>query len=253
MNHDDENQISQDDENQINLSEEDKYLATKEGFLNFPKHKFCTSILSLGPPACGKTRMMLKCLEYWLSVNMFKDYHLVLPNFKNEMSDSYKWLEPYKNVYVYESFHEKEMRKILDVIDDEVDDFRAGKIKERPRRFFAIDDATSQNKDIFNSKTILSFITQNRHYQIDTWILAHYDKGVIGRKCRQNIFYMFLYPVKPKLLQACYEDYIDNDEFPTFDDFYKFWQEMVKNKKYGSLLLTNYGKGAVNSTVRNWF
>jgi uncharacterized protein Usg len=253
MNHDDENQISQDDENQINLSDEDRYAATKEGFLNFPKDQFCTSILSLGPPACGKTFVMMECVKYWLSVNMFQEYYLVLPNFKNEMSGSYDWLKPHANVKVYQSWKENDMKKLLEIADKEAEDFKNRKIAERPRRFFAIDDATSQNEDIFKSKTLLSFICQHRHYFIHSFIACHYDKGVIGKKCRNNIYYMFFYPVKPELLQNCYKDYIDMDEFPTFDDFYKFWRERVRSKKYGSLLVTKYGKGAVNSTVRNWF
>jgi uncharacterized protein Usg len=237
----------------INFSEEDQHTATKEGFLEFPKEQFCTTIMSIGPPACGKTHNLLESLKYWIETNMFQEYYLVLPNFKSEMSGSYKWLLDYDNVVVYESFKEKDMRKVIDLAKQEAEDFEDKKITERPRRFFAIDDATSQNKNIFTSQTMLEIITQNRHYFIHSWLLLHYDKGVVGKKSRENIYYILLYPVKPKLLESAFEQYLDIDEFPTFDEFYAFWRERVKNKKYGSLLITKYGKGCVNSTVRNWF
>jgi hypothetical protein len=236
------------------FSEEDKRYATKEGFLNFPKEKFATTILSMGPPASGKTHIMLECLKYWLSVNMFEVYVLILPNFKNEMNDSYAFLNDYENVYIYESFHQSEIEKLLiGPAEKEIEDYKKGKLSERPLKFFAIDDATSQAKDIFSSKLLTSLITQNRHYGIHSWLLCHYDKGVLGKKVRQNIYYIFLYPVKQSLLKCCYEDYIDCHDFPDFDSFEEFWTEYVKYKKYGSLLLTKYGKGCYNPEARLWF
>ena len=104
--------------------------------------------------------------------------------------------------------------------------FRKGKITEKPRIFFAVDDATSQGKKLYSSSTMTAFATQNRHLNIHSWFLLHYDKSTITPKIRQNILWVFIYPLNPKLLESVYEEYIDNDDLDNFKHkFLPFWQK----------------------------
>lgn len=225
-------------------------MASKKDFLEFPAVKYATTILSLGPPRSGKTYIMLECVKEWLKMGMFESYHMVLPSFKNEADGSYDWLMKHENVFIYESFHDHISQKILTEQEKANDLFKKGKLKEKPRIFFCVDDATSQGKNLFQSKTMIAFATQNRHYNIHSWFLLHYDKGTVAPKIRQNIFWIFLYPVKPKLLEIAYDDYIDFKEFRKFEDFQNFWDKYISKQAHGCLLL---GNKKYNPYCSTWF
>ena len=226
--------------------------AEKEKFLTFPAEEFCTTIMSFGPPRSGKTFIALKCIKQWLDMGMFEQYILILPSYQNEMDDSYAWLGEYEQITIYEKFHDSELQPILEQQKKNKQLFKDGKIEYMPRVFVFIDDATSQGKAMFQSETLVTLATQNRHYAIHTWVAIHYDKGIVPPAVRLNINFVFVYPVKEKQLQAIHEQYIDFDEFNNFKkDFLPFWQQEIKTKKYGVLLVA--GKDSFNSDVSDWF
>jgi hypothetical protein len=226
--------------------------STKDGFLSFPKMEYCTTCLSLGTPGAGKTYVFLKCVEYWVANNTFSEYHIVLPSYKNEMNDSYAWLEPIKNVYVYEKYFDKIGEDIIAKQKKNRELFTKGKIKEIPRIFFAIDDATSQGK-LFKSESVKALVTQNRHLYVHSFFLMHADKGVIEPKIRQNIFFVFIYKVKDNFLQHIYKEYVNfSIDFDTYTkDFKPFFREYVSQKQYGCLLLG--GSRDYSPFVDEWF
>jgi hypothetical protein len=227
-------------------------MASKKDFLEFPATDFCTTILSMGPPRSGKTYLMLKCVKEWLEMGMFEKYVMVLPSFKNEADGSYDWLMEHENVTVYESYHDHIGKAIIAEQEKNNLLFKAGKLEQKPRVFFCIDDATSQGKNLFASASMMAFATQNRHLTIHSWFLLHYDKGVVTPKMRNNILWVILYPVKKKLLEQAFDSYID---FPEFDDFKKdfmpFWNQNVTKNKYGCLLIR--GKEKYTTTSSGWF
>lgn len=228
--------------------------ASKEAFLQFPAKEFCTTIMSYGPPRSGKTFIALKCIEAWLKMGMFEKYILILPSFKNEMNQSYDWLEKYEQVTIYESFHEKYIQKILDEQDKNHDLLKAGKISQMPRIFVFVDDATSQGQSMFMSKTMISVATQNRHYSIHSWFALHYAKRILPALVRQNIRFLFIYQVKNKILEDVYDEYVPS-KWKEFDNFKKgflpFWQKYVENQKFGCLLMA--GNESYNPNCCKWF
>jgi hypothetical protein len=228
--------------------------ATQEAFLHFPANEFCTTIMSMGPPFSGKTWMLLKCLKYWLKVGMFEKYFIVLPQFKNEMEGSYDFLNDKQyedHVFIYESFHEDKALELIGEQEKSRALFKSGKIKQQPRYFFCIDDATSQGSSMFKSKVLKRFATENRHLFIHSWFLMHYDKGTIEPAVRNNIMWVCLYPLKAVLLQKAYVDYVNYPEFKKFDTFEAFFDKYVMPKKHGFLLMRT--KGKYNPNPSNWF
>jgi hypothetical protein len=226
--------------------------STKEGFLNFAKNEYCTTCLSLACPGSGKTYLLLKCLRAWFDMNMFDEYHVVLPAFKNEMSGSYDWLETEKKVFVYEKYHNKLGEELVTKQRKNKELQKKGKLKEMPRIFFCIDDFTSQGK-LFESDAIKSIVTENRHLFIFSWFLGHADKGCIKPAVRQNIFFVFIYKLKDNFLHHAFKEYVN---FPIdFDDYKKdfkpFFKEYVIPKQYGALLLG--GSRDYSPRVDEWF
>lgn len=227
-------------------------MANKKDFIQFPAEKFCTTIFSLGPPRSGKTYVLLKVLKEWLDMGMFEKYILILPSYKNEADGSYDWLEQYENVYVYESFHEHIIQQILDEQEENNELFKSNKLPEMPRIFIGVDDATSQGKKIFASKAMLKVATQNRHYKIHSWFLMHYSKGIIQPNVRQNVNFLFLYPVKKKLLENAFDEYIDfPKDFDDFNLFKTYWDKTILTQEHGCLLVN--GKKSYSPWVSEWF
>lgn len=223
----------------------------KDDFLNFPIDDYCSTILSLGQPRSGKTFVMLKCVEQWLKMGMFDEYHMVLPAFKNEADGSYDWLLNYDNVYVYEKYYDRIGNTLIKTAMENDEKWKKKKIPKKPRIFFCVDDATSEGK-MFQSESLRALATKNRHLNITSWFLSHYCKGVLDPKVRMNIKYIFLYPVKSKLLKMVWEDFIDFQEFDDFKkEFMPFWREYITPKKYGVLLVN--GRESYNPMVDSWF
>lgn len=227
-------------------------MATKEEFIRFPTDNFCTSILSLGVPFSGKTFVFLGVLKEWLKRKTFDEVHLVLPQFKNEMNGSYKWiLDEYPDVHVYEEYHDSIAKSILDKQTKLADLQALGKLKTKfPKVFFAIDDATGQGT-LFESSTLLKLITQNRHIQVHSWYLMHFDKGIIKPRIRQNMYFLLLYKVKEEFLKHCFKEYIQFDEFDNYNEFKEWWREYLQPQEYGCMIVA--GKKAYSPDPALWF
>ena len=225
----------------------------KKNFLEFPAVEYCTTVMSFGPPRSGKTYIALECMKAWIEMGMFEKYICILPSFRNEMSGSYDWMMKHENVTVYESFHNDLMQKVLDEQFAKNKEVKAGKLPEMPRVFVFIDDATSQGKDMFESGALIKMATQNRHYAIHTWIALHYDKGIVPPKVRQNINFLFIYPVKTDLLKKIHKEYVPA-KFKELDDFKKqflpYWSQNVEQHEYPCLLI---GPDSYNADCSTWF
>jgi hypothetical protein len=228
-------------------------MASKKDFLEYPATDICTTVLSMGPPRSGKTYLMLQCVKAWIEMGMFERYVMVLPSFKNEADGSYDWLLQYDEyVDIYESYHDHIGEAIIAQQEKNNELHKAGKLQERPRIFFCIDDATGQGTKLFKSESLLKIVTQNRHIFIHSWLLLHYDKGVVTPKMRNNILWVVLYPVKKKLLEQAFDSYINFPEFDDFkQDFKPFWDKNVRQKKHGCLLIKD--KEKYTTSACDWF
>jgi hypothetical protein len=228
-------------------------MTSKKEFLNFPIDNYTTAIFSIGQPGTGKTFTMMNSIEFYLThpKKPFSEFHLVLPSVKNEMSGSYDWLLKEKNVFVYEAYHPMISEKIIKECAKNNDLFKAGKIKEKPKIFFAVDDATSQGKKLMTCPNIIRLSTENRHLNVQSWFALHYTANIIPPKVRQNMKFVFIHDIHIKTLKKCWEDFVNFKEFRKFDDFLAFWDEYVAKNKYGCLLIK--GNEEYNPIVSTWF
>lgn len=227
----------------------------KQEFLEFPIKEFCTSIMSIGPPGSGKTFIVLGCLRWWILHNVFDEYHLVLPTFKNEQNDSYGFLKTMiktsKNIYIYETFSTTMMEKLVNRALKSCDLFEKGKSKSKLKFFFMCDDATSQGS-LMDSPPVVQAVTENRHLQIHSWFLMHQDKKVIEKKVRSNFKFFYIYPVHPQKLRDLYENYVNFPlDFENYKEFFEMWKEQVLEKKHGCLFI--YDRFYYSTVADTWF
>jgi hypothetical protein len=230
-------------------------MATKEEFLRFPIDEYTTSIASVAPPRSGKTYIAMKCLLWWMMHNIFERYYLILPQFKNEASGLYDFLKKAdkKKVFIYETYAEfiaddilKTQYKYLDLVDK-------GKLTRDkvPLALLLIDDATSQTK-LFQSDSLLRIVTENRHIKVHSWFLMHAVKHVIDPRVRQNFNFIIVYPMKKKLLENMFDEFVDfQDDFDDYKSFREFINDHVSNQEHGCLLIN--GKKNYNPTIASWF
>jgi len=241
------------------LVEKKEYLGEKprdysrDDFLRFPGEQFCSTIFSIGPPRSGKTYLVLECMKAWLQMGMFEDYICIIPNFKNEMTGSYDWMLQHDNITIYESIHAQKLQELVDQKTNDRKLLKEGKIEQMPRTFVFIDDATAMGQNLFNNDVIVRLATENRHLAIHTWLCLHYAKGVIKPAVRNNIRFIFVYPISVALLKQFHGEFIPPqwEEFEKYDDFIQYFKENVTRKEYGCLLIA--GKDGYTADCPDWF
>lgn len=210
---------------------------SKEEFLEFPNKEHPTTIFSIGPPGSGKTFIFLRSLEFWIKSGYFKEFHLILPAYKNEFNESYKFLADIPNVYIYESYHSQIGKKLVAICDKDALDFRAKKIKNRTKYFFGVDDATGQGKKIMSCEYAVRMATEPRHLMIHNWFLLHHTAAIIPPSVREQTKFSFIYDVNVSVLKTIWKEYVNFKEFRKWNDFMEFWDEYIAGKKYGCLLI----------------
>ena len=228
-------------------------MASKKDFLTFPVSDFCTTIMSIGPPGSGKTYLLLESLKHWLKNNVFDEYHIVAPAFENEMEDSYAFLRPYlkKEVSVYGMYTNSLADRLVLEAKRNNEKFRAGKIKRKPRVFFAVDDATGQ-RELFDSPSLERIIVENRHLNIHSWLLLHQDKKVVTPKIRENMRFIIIYPLHVEKLKYMFSNYINfPTDFENYKEFWEFWKEYVLPNEHASLLVCD--RIGYTPDCRLWF
>jgi hypothetical protein len=220
---------------------------SKEEFLMQP-YESTRPIVSIGPPGCGKSFIMLNCIKEWLHAGTFAEYHMILPAFKFEQNDSYKFLLPHmkKNVFVYDAYSPILVRRLIKMGEQE-------ETKEDKKRiFFCIDDSTIEGGNLMKSPEMVKLATMCRHYNIHTWLIMHCSKGVVPPKVRNQVKFVFLYDIPPPLLEYVYKEYVDDVDFKRLRDFSDYWYDKVQPIKFGCLLLDKIRKEYSNE-CNKWF
>lgn len=220
---------------------------SKKEFIMQP-YESTRPIVSIGPPGCGKSFIMLNCIKEWLKAGTFAEYHMILPAFKFEQKNSYEFLLPHmeKNVYVYDAYSPMIVRKLIKMGEEPEE-------KEKKKRiFFCIDDSTIEGGNLMKSPEMVKLATMCRHYNIHTWLIMHCSKGVVPPKVRNQVKFVFLYDIPPPLLEYVYKEYVDDVDFKRFRDFSDYWYAQVQPVKFGCLLLDKIRKEYSNKCDQ-WF
>ena len=210
---------------------------SQENFLNQP-YESCRPMISIGPPGSGKSWILTHALKYWLKHNTFDQYHLVLPAYKFEQKGSYNFLKEHEKkpwMCIYDQYSPIVVQQLIKQgeIEDE---------KKKKRVLFVMDDCTVQAKDLMYSPELVKLCVMCRHYQIHTWLLAHAGKAVVPVKCRNQLKFVFLYDIPPPLLETCYKEFVDDNDFKNFRAFEEYWYNEVQPKKHCCLFLDKMNK-----------
>lgn len=214
----------------------------------------CTTTFSIGPRGCGKTFIALESIKIWLSQNVFTHLFLVLPDFKDEQHDSYGWLTPHKNVTVYESYNTKIGKEILERADKNFEEHKSKNVPLEKYLLF-IDDATGQGKQLMRCEHLVKLSTSARHKRCHTWFCIHATAGIIPPKIRYMTGYIFIYDVHKEHLKTLYKEFINfPKDFKNFKEFDAFFDEYVRSRDHGCLLINHqYKPHNYSPWVSEWF
>jgi hypothetical protein len=186
----------------------------------------------------------LRCIAFWLINETFEEMHLVLPVYKYEQNNSYAFLEKYKGktkIKIYNAFHDMIAHNLI-----------KKQSKSKGKIFLGIDDSTHQKSSLMKSDALLQIATTSRHLHIHTWIILHYNKGVIPPNVRQNLGYVFVFQLSTKPLKDIFEQYIQISKYKTFDDFDKDFSKMCDEYKYACMLIDNIHH-EISFDVSSWW
>ena len=166
------------------------------------------------------------------------------------MTDSYKGLDEYDNVFVYEAYRSVIAENLIKKSDKNNEMFKKGK-EERHRYLFCVDDATGEGIQLMKCPHLIKIATQGRHLNIASWYCLHSNSAIIPPKIRNQIQFVFIYNVHNVLLKKIWESYINFGEFRKYNDFLEFWDNYVINKDHGCLLVKKNKWYTPN--VSTWF
>lgn len=226
---------------------------SKAMFLEQPS-KATGTIYSIGPRGSGKTFLMMQCIKYWLENNVFDHYYLVIPDFEDEQNDSYSWLKDHANVTVYEGYHSKLGKEILDRSELNKKD-NTSKGTKLEKYMLAIDDATGMGKTLMKCEHLVKISTSARHKRVHFWACLHATAGILPPKIRYMTSYIFIYDVHKEHLKTMYKEFINfPEDFKNFNEFNAFFSQYVRSKKHGCLLVNHQNDPkSYNPYACDWF
>ena len=186
--------------------------------------------LIIGEPDSGKTWLVIHYVMHSLNNNLHSQYHLVIPQYKSEQNDTYRFLKDYKDkVFIYPYY-------------DSVIVERITKIRLTERVLFMVDDATGElnpNQD----KPLLKLCSTSRHGKGCTiFLIAHASKKVIGKPIRGVVKYIFIHSIDSveMLEKDIYNDYVSMNyrrKGKNFDNFFDDYNNIMENNEYGCFLI----------------
>jgi hypothetical protein len=192
------------------------------------------------------------CLKELIEHNGFNTYHLVLPSYEFEQQGSYDWLNKSAKVakkqfgtriLIYTSFH-----PIL------ADQIVREQVKDKAKStLLVIDDATTFASYLFNitaDKNFIAIISQGRHLQTGTWILAHNLKLVLSPTIREACAWLYVTDISTmKLLEDIWQQWFSITLSKA--EFLALWAWHAK-RAYGALLLSTGRTRAIDPNPNNW-
>ena len=128
--------------------------------------------------------ILLKALKIWLEINMYDIYVLILPNFK---IDENEWLSKYQNVRIYNCYHEKISKLIIEEQDHNMLLLKKGEIERVPTVFFGIDDITINPTELFDCSAMSFISTFSRTYHVQSWIMVQSLRDFLSPRIEASI------------------------------------------------------------------
>jgi hypothetical protein len=194
-------------------------------------------VVSLGCKGSGKTHTVINYLKVSLLTNKYKEYHLVLPAYKNEKDGQYDFLKQYKNkVFIYNTYNSQICERI-----------------KKPNTLLIVDDATSNGLDLKKDQKFLQLITTTRHCQCMVWLVFHSARSVMSVPLRANIDYLFMYKTtNKKLIEVMWEEYFSMyPEFQKQSDFVNYYYDSVLQDEHNAIFI-DLVRSEYDNSVNQW-
>lgn len=168
--------------------------------------------------------ILLEALKIWLEINMYDRYVLILPNFK---IDENEWLLKYQNVCIYNCYHEKISKSIIEEQDHNMLLLKKGDIERVPTVFFGIDDITINPKELFDCRA-MSFISSfSRSYRVQSWIIVQSLKHCLSPRIEASI----------TRIPLISKDDEEKERYEKIVNFLHHWNKNSRFRQYHGCLL----------------
>lgn len=206
-------------------------------------------ILSLGVKGSGKTHLLLNYLRYCFENDKYEKYVMVLPAYKFEQNDSYKFIDSKrKDIFIVTEYHEAVTKQLYNI---------QTKAKDKKKTLFVLDDASGMS--LFNiDDSMRQMITVLRHTNITMWMLVHAAKGILSTFIRMNTDVLLLSKItNQKLLETIHEEYLSMTEQYNNDNggkkqFLSDFRNLHRNVKFAVIYL-DFRENVIDFEANNYF
>lgn len=195
-------------------------------------------IVSIGAKRQGKSFLLQKVLIYAINNNIFDEYHLVIPNVKQERDNKWSFLVDLPNVFIYDKYHS--------LISE-----RMYKLYKKKHIFFCVDDASGEFMGT-PDESFIKLCTRNEHAKwCAIWLNIHSCRKVLSPIIRQQITNIFIYKLSNmKLLKDIYEEYFEM-RYPVWKEFHALYTERVLDQEHNAIMHSLDGHNEVEGII-NW-
>ena len=201
-------------------------------------------ICFVGSKGSGKTTFLNSLLTYYLTEHpdYFDVMLLVLPSFKREVEDKYKFLKDYKKrkpkITVYESYSELLTHALMNR-------------KKQVRTLLLLDDATGE-KLYSQDNEFIRLIVQLRHMRTTLLCAVHSVRSIMSTTFRNNISFLLLFDItNAYLLRTMWEEWFSL-RFKKFIDFENVYEEHSKLDHGIMGFVLNTKPKKIDMFVHNW-
>lgn len=217
-------------------------------------------LLCLGQKGGGKSFRIMTILMWLIRNDIFDKYFLVLPTFEYEASNSYMWLNEYKDrVFICTRYTPEISAAFLQRDDAQVPPH------EIPRCFLWMDDV-GMNELFRNDQAFVGLLSIARHKRLSVCLCYHSltSGQTLSPFLRQNITHTLLFRVtNEKLLESIYEELVSmTGHFERFREFKHAYNQHTCSevdpatgeitKNYNGMCINN-SLGCIDWNVAQWF
>lgn len=217
-------------------------------------------LLCLGQKGGGKSFRIMTILMWLIHNEIFDKYFLVLPTFEYEASNSYLWLNQFKDVVFITTRYTPELSMAFLERDD-------AKLPphEIPRCFLWMDDV-GMNDAFRNDQHFVGLLSIARHKRLSVCLCYHSltSGQTLSPFLRQNVTHTLLFRVtNEKLLESIYEELVSmTGHFERFRDFKQAYNQHTCSevnpttgeitKNYNGLCINN-SLGCIDWNLGEWY
>jgi hypothetical protein len=189
-------------------------------------------MLVCGAKGGGKSFFVVSFLNYALQNNVYEEYYLVIPAYKNEAHGQYKFLkdqEKKKNVFIFNKY------------SPEVSEYVWNKVESGKKScLFLIEDSTGFLNSHSSSKDpkLKLITTTTRHIKCGLILVSHATKSILTPVIRANCDFLLLFKITNRnVSESIYEEYSLLMPYEDDKEFTHEFTEKINKIKYNGMFM----------------